>query len=154
MTRLAMLFTTLVLVVVAGLVFLLFRRSRKNARLAAFICFLLLLGSFASYIGVNQEYVRVVPIPRLGTAQALSVGDQRTEFAKQLGNVDDYELLRDRGAYEEEVEKLWTARSLIKARTELWLSYTASAILWLFLISILVIQHASELPVRSGKHSD
>lgn len=153
-TRLAMGVTSFFLLVAAGIVFLMFRKSRKHALLAAIICGLALLSSFGAYVAFKQQSVRVVPIPRLGTAQAVSVGDERTDFAKKLGNVDDYELLRDRGPYEEEVEKLWTARSLTKARFRLWLSYTGAAFFWVCFVSILVMEHASELALHPASSDD
>lgn len=138
--------TSFFLLVAVGVVFFAFRRSRKYALLVAIICSLALLGSFLAYIAYNQRYVRIVPIPSVGTAKAVCVGDERTDYARKLGNVDDYELLRYRGPYEEEVDRLWTPGSLAKAKASLWLSYTGTAFFWVCFISVLVMQQASEQP--------
>ena len=141
----AMLATLAFLLVAAGIVFLIFHRSRKYAIYGMTVCVLGLLGSFLAYVVYNQRYVRIVPIPSLGTAKAVCVGDERTDYAKKLGNIDDYELLRYRGPYEEEVDRLWTPGSLAKAKVSLWLSYTGAAFFWVCFISVPTY-HAPEQP--------
>jgi hypothetical protein len=78
-----------------------------------------------AYLLVYFRFVRTVDIPSRGTAVSVSVGTSRTEFAiKTFGGVTDWELLRQRGADEEEIWRLWTARSLLRARACLLLTYS------------------------------
>jgi hypothetical protein len=80
---------------------------------------------FLLYVVTFMRFVRTIEIPSKGTVVQVSVGIQRTEFAKANFNSDsDWEILRDRGTDEEQVWKLWTARSLVLCRFALYTTYS------------------------------
>jgi hypothetical protein len=90
-------------------------------------------------------YVEHVPYPTEKREVAVSVGFERTDFAKaQFGDrtYSDYELLHLCGAREIVIQKLWTFRSLVTARFLLWLSYASilGGIIWA--LSAMAYQHA------------
>jgi hypothetical protein len=76
------------------------------------------------YLALCFLVVRTVPIPTQGTAIQVSVGYERTEFAKaNFGTESDWEILRERGPDEEQIAKLWTRKSLLVSRMGLYISY-------------------------------
>ncbi len=76
------------------------------------------------YLLCFQHFVRKIDVPASDSAIFVSVGYQRTAFANQtFGSEGDWDMLRARGTSEEEVSKLWTARSLDLARFFLFASY-------------------------------
>jgi hypothetical protein len=110
---------------------------------------IILAGSFllgmCFFIGLYGSYVRRAPIPAVNVEIPLSVGYDRTEFAKQqYSEKTDAEMLHDWGSSEEEIQKLWTKRSMAIVRGSLWLSYTLTLACVLAVISIVVYQHAAE----------
>jgi hypothetical protein len=83
---------------------------------------------FFVFIGLNQRFVRSVPVPSINqTAEfVVSVGYERTEFAQGVfGQQSDWDILRQRGVTEEEIFRLWTPTSVIIARLALLISYIA-----------------------------
>jgi hypothetical protein len=87
---------------------------------AALIAFL----SLCVYIALYPRFVLRVDIPSLKTATRVSVGYDRTPFARANFSSDsDEDMLRARGFDDEEIKKLWTYRSLIVARLALFASY-------------------------------
>lgn len=77
------------------------------------------------YLLAYLRFVRTIDIPTRGTAVSVSVGYERTEFARRtFGGVSDWELLRQRGTNEEEIWGLWESRSLLLARGSLLLAYS------------------------------
>jgi hypothetical protein len=88
---------------------------------------------FCVYIGLFLRFVRTVDIPTKGASVQVSVGYERTEFAKTNFSAEsDWELLRDRGTDEEEIWRLWTTKSLLISRLSLYITYS-------FFIFLLVI---------------
>lgn len=84
------------------------------------ISFLALAGYLLSY----KHFIRKIDVPANDSALFVSVGYERTSFANQTFHSEsDWDMLRARGTSEEEVAKLWTARSLDIARLCLIASY-------------------------------
>jgi hypothetical protein len=84
-------------------------------------------------------------VPSTNSDVPVSVGYQRTDFAVQTyPGMSDWEMLHDRGPWEEQVQKLWTRHSIIVVRTQLWISYTLSLVCYLAVVSLAAYQHASE----------
>ena len=84
------------------------------------IAFLALVGYLFSY----KHIVRGIDVPANDSALFVSVGYERTSFANQTFHSEsDWDMLRARGTSEEEVAKLWTARSVDIARFCLIVSY-------------------------------
>ena len=84
------------------------------------------LVSLMLYMGLFQCFVRTVEIPSEKTTVqvSVSVGFERTEFAKaNFGGDSDLDLLRHRGFNDEEIQRLWTLRSLVISRLGLYFSY-------------------------------
>jgi hypothetical protein len=104
----------------------------------------------ALYLAVAIRFVRVVPIPTLQDSMMVSVGFERTPFAQALGEPSDAELLRLRGPQEEEIQKLWTFRSLILARLALWMVYCGMISAFVGIFSLGALKHAE---TRSRSHS-
>ncbi len=80
--------------------------------------------SLCVYIALYPHFVLRVDIPSLKTATRVSVGYDRTPFARANFSSDsDEEMLRARGFDDEEIKKLWTYHSLTVARLALFGSY-------------------------------
>jgi hypothetical protein len=100
------------------------------ALLFAAICLL-------AYLSAYQRFVRRVDIPSRETSVYVSVGYQRTAFADQtFGSASDWEMLRARGTSEEEIGRLWTARSIIVTRLGLYFSCSLTILFLLTLVQI------------------
>src|SRR5271156_1443657 len=85
------------------------QKARTWVRNAFIVCFMV----FLLYLGCFIRFVRTVEIPTRSTSISVSVGFERSDFAKQnFPSKTDIEMLRARGPYEEEVAQLWTSRSL------------------------------------------
>ena len=96
---------------------------------AAIICALIFL---VVYIGLFI-FVRKIEIPSRDTAVQITVGFERTEFAKaNFSGESDWEILRERGTDEEQLWRLWTPRSIVISRLSL---YTAYCIVLLSLVA-------------------
>jgi hypothetical protein len=97
--------------------------NRTGKRIPAAIVFAFIC--LCVYIGLFLRFVRTIDIPSKNISVQVSVGYERTEFAKINFNADtDWELLRDRGTGEEEIWRLWTARSLLTSRLSLYTTYS------------------------------
>lgn len=93
---------------------------RRRVRVAI-VCGLIFL---FTYIALLTLFVRTIEIPSRGTSVQISVGLERTEFARaNFGGESDWEILRDRGTDEEQVWKLWTPQSLLFCRLSLYIAY-------------------------------
>jgi hypothetical protein len=76
------------------------------------------------YIALYPRFVLRIDIPPQSRTIRVSVGYERTLFAKaNFGSDSDEDMLRARGFDDEEVKKLWTYQSLIIARLALFTSY-------------------------------
>lgn len=77
--------------------------------------------SLCLYLASYMDFVRRVDIPSLSSSRIVSVGSERTPFATQVfGTESDWDMLRARGTDEEEIWKLWSARSIVQARLSLF----------------------------------
>jgi hypothetical protein len=77
--------------------------------------------SFYIYLDCYMNFVRKIDIPSLASSQTVSVGYEKTQFAIQVfGSESDWNMLRARGTGDEEIWKLWTARSIVCARLSLF----------------------------------
>jgi hypothetical protein len=77
------------------------------------------------YLISYMQFVRKIEVPSAAATIQVSVGEERTPFAAQtFGAESDWDMLRARGTGEEEVWKLWTARSILHARLSLLGSFS------------------------------
>lgn len=80
--------------------------------------------SLVLYLTLYMRFVRTIDIPSKGTSISVTVGYERTDFAKStFGSDTDWEILRQRGTEEEEIWRLWTTRSILLARLGLYTSH-------------------------------
>ena len=80
--------------------------------------------SFILYLTLYMRFVRTIDIPSEGTSISVTVGYERTDFAKFTFDSDtDWDILRQRGTDEEEIWRLWTTRSILLARLGLYISH-------------------------------
>lgn len=76
------------------------------------------------YVALYPFLVLRIDVPSSNTAIRVSVGYERSQFAKANFNSDSNEdMLRARGTTDEEVKKLWTFGSLTVSRLALLASY-------------------------------
>ena len=102
-----------------------------------------------AYLVFYEAFIRRVEIPSRQTSVYVSVGYQRTEFAKQtFGSDSDEEILRARGTSEEEIRRLWTRQSLIIARLGLYFSCVLTTLSWLFVFTFALVR---DMSVRSSE---
>lgn len=86
------------------------------------------------YLVAFQHFVRKIEIPATSSALYVSIGYERTDFASQTFSTEtDWDMLRARGTSDEDVSRLWTARSLDVARLCLFTTYCA------FLLPLVLI---------------
>lgn len=118
------------------------------------VCGILLLGfllSVCAWIALFTSYVKHVALP--DQEVAVSIGFRRTPFAlREYPRETDSEMLRDRGPWEPQIEKLWTCPSIIVVRTLLWLSYTLTLACFLSLLSFAAYQRAEERAAQTATH--
>jgi hypothetical protein len=82
-----------------------------------------LVALFGYLVGL-QHFVRKIDIPATSSTLYVSIGYERTSFANQtFGAESDWDMLRARGTSDEDVSRLWTARSLDVARLCLFTTY-------------------------------
>ena len=87
------------------------------AFLVSFVC-------LCAYVALYPHFVLRIDVPSQKTAIRVSVGYDRTQFAKtNFGSDSDEGMLRARGFDDEEIKKLWTYQSLTIARLGLFASY-------------------------------
>jgi hypothetical protein len=124
------------------------RRPSRPSRVI-WVTILLAVSCLSAYLAAYQRFVLRVEVPSRGTSVHVSVGYQRTPFADQtFGAASDWAMLQARGTDEEEINRLWTARSIILARLALYLSCTLTTLTFLFLFSFAVAHDASEQASR------
>lgn len=131
-----------------------FQDQSHTGRKRAILFSLLIIPAFSLvlYIVFCLSFVRRVDIPALGHSVFVSVGYQRSEFAKQnFGSMTDEEMLRQRGLGEEEVRKLWTQFSLVAVRVGLILSWYAFALSLVLGLSLGVLDQAERASAAPHK---
>ena len=120
---------------------------RKRLGIAMTICGLLFVTAGLLYFWSFSRYVRIIQIPSLKQSIMVSIGSQRTQFAiEAFPDQTDWEILKERGFEEEEIEKLWTTNSILLARVLLWASLTGVII---FPVTALGIGIASEAQTKA-----
>jgi len=86
------------------------------------------------YVGDYLEYVRKVNIPSLSSSVRVSVGLERSDFAKEVFKTEsDWDMLRGRGTDDEAIWQLWTNRSIVDARLSLFRAFCG------FLIPLVLV---------------
>lgn len=119
----------------------------SGARLRAILMILSVgfaCASFYSYLADYMKFVRKIDIPSLSSSRTVSVGYEKTPFAIQVfGSESDWEMLRARGTDEEEIWKLWTTQSVIRARLSLFAAFAGFLLALVFVFSLGV---RSQLP--------
>ena len=103
-------------------------------------------------IALYQPYVRRVAVPSINLEVPVSIGYQRTDFANHTyPQWNDWEMLHDRGPWEEQIQMLWTQRSVCVVRVLLWLFYTLTLACFLSVVSLAVYQHTAEKASNGSK---
>ncbi len=112
--------------------------------------------SLIAYLVTTSVYVREIAVPSTNTSVLVSVGSQRTEFAlREFGSQDDWEMLRERGFQDEEVYRLWTARSVLLGRMLLFSAYLGVVLGWTYtMTSFLALELSSGRPDDSKQCSE
>jgi hypothetical protein len=91
-------------------------------------------------------FVRRVPVPSTSQTVTVSVGYERTTLANRVyAGWSDWDMLHDRGPWEEQIHQLWTGRSIAIVRLLLWSSYTLTLSCLLTIVCFAVYKHAREL---------
>ena len=136
-------FATIGFIFVATYVIYLLRNSSESSRRRlTLILWLFAFIGCALYLAAATRFVKIVPIPTLHDSIVVSVGFERTPFAKALGESSDFDLLRLRSPQEEEIQKLWTFRSLTLARLALWTFYCGVVSAFVGIFSLGALEHA------------
>ena len=111
-----------------------------NASTKVVIAALLGLVCFVVFLALSSRLVRTIDVPSQGATVAVSVGFERSNFAKKnFPNDTDWEMLRARGMSDEEIEKLWTPNSVIAGRLALWLSCVGFVVASVFALCFGVV---------------
>lgn len=128
--------------------FVVFISAQLARRLSPLVPILLMVGfliTSTALIPLYVWYVRLIPVPSISAEVLVSVGYQRTEFALQTyPTSSDWEMLHDRGPWEEQIQKLWTQRSVSVVRACLWAFYTLSLACFLSAVGLAAYRHAGE----------
>lgn len=115
---------------------------RKKPLTSIAFCAALFIAAMLLYGWSFTRYVRKVQIPTRDQSIMVSIGNQRTQFAaKNFPDQSDWDLLKQRGFGEEEIEKLWTMDSILLGRLLLWSSVIGLAV---FSVAALGVGIASE----------
>jgi hypothetical protein len=132
-------FVALCLGVSLGVYFLVSAKSVVSPRRVIWLALFIAVVCFVIYLAAYQRFVRRLEIPARHESVYVSVGYQRTSFANQtFPNATDLEMLRGRGTTEEEIERLWTVKSVIVARLILYSSCVLTSLALLFVFSFAV----------------
>jgi hypothetical protein len=125
---------------------------RRSGNLRAWVPASLLLGMLfgSATLALYVRYVRQVPIPSIGIDVTVSIGYQRTELAlKTYPQWNDWQILHDRGPWEEQIQQMWTPTSIAIVRISLWLSYTITLGLMVAAASLGCYEYAAEQVVTT-----
>jgi hypothetical protein len=127
-------------------VYFLVKGSSLNQNIAVGLLVIIALFGLVAYLALAEEFVRHIDIPSRGTRIYITIGYERTAFAKSnFDSAPDEELLRARGMDEEQMRMLWTPRSLTITRVALFAAYSFVV---LSLVAALSFGVASEIPRR------
>lgn len=132
--------------------------ERVRQILPALLLFGMALG-VCTLIALYVLYVRRIPVPSVNLEVPVSIGYHRTDFAFQnYPGWTDWAMLHDVGPIEEQIQKLWTPRSIWIVRALLWISYNLCVGCFLSVVSLAVYRHAAEkalarTPRRASKEA-
>jgi hypothetical protein len=94
--------------------------------------------SLICYFTAFAHFVRRVDIPATDTSVFVTVGYTKTEFAKNTftNSETDTEMLMNRGIDDEQIEKLWTPRSVDVSRIALFFFYSGFILPFVLIFSL------------------
>jgi hypothetical protein len=127
------------------LVYFFFQSQSAARRKRTFLVLLLIIPvlCLCAYIVFCLMFVRKIEIPTLQRSVYVSVGYQRTEFArKTFDSMTDEDMLRQRGFNDEQIRTLWTGFSLLVARLMLFVSWSGFALSLVCGLSLGVLDRA------------
>ncbi len=108
--------------------------------------------SLCAYIALYPRFVLRIDVPSQKTAMRVSVGYDRTPFARANFSSDsDEDMLRARGFDDEEIKKLWTYHSLVVARLALFGSYTGFVLGLVATFSLAIVFGQADNELRKVK---
>jgi hypothetical protein len=117
--------------------------GQGNAKAKVSVAASLGLVFFLAFLGLSLRLVRTIDVPSQGSSVAVSVGFERSDFAKKtFANDSDWEMLRQRGMSEEEIEKLWTPNSVIAGRLALWVACVGFVVSSVFALCFGLVSNA------------
>jgi hypothetical protein len=122
--------------------------TRSNiGRLRSSIKWCAALAAIATLAYALSVLLYVVKIPMPVGPILVSIGSVRTDFANKTftSGEDDWTVVRQRGLADEDVMKVWTKRSVLWNRAQLFVSYLLLSINWAAALSMISI-----LDGRSG----
>jgi hypothetical protein len=137
--------TFLFLLITTYVVFQYQQAASKQRVHTALVLWVGIAACVCALIALYGCFVRRIPVPVLGIAVPVSVGFERTDFARQwYPNSNDWEMLHDTGPTEDRIQDLWTLRSILAVRALLWGSYSLMLACFLAVVSLAVYQHSAE----------
>jgi hypothetical protein len=145
----ALVFTVACGLVSTFLVYFWCERHRARAGRSVWVLSFFAAICFVIFFGLCNRFVKVVHIGSKDTDVFVSIGYERSEFTStnaELSPLTDMELLHARPANEDQIQKLWTFRSLFIARALLWAFYTCVLVCLVSIFSVGVYQHAASAP--------
>ena len=88
-------------------------------------CAIVSFACAVAYFAATDLYVREVAIPSENASVRVSIGATRTTFADTFfpGQTDE-QILRGRGLDDEQINRIWTRGSVLRARLILWLTFS------------------------------
>ncbi len=123
----------------------------KSRRTAVSLCVAFVF--FVCYLGLYSRFVRQVDISSAAKTVYVSVGYDRTPLAaRSFPEMSDEEMLVQRGPYEDQIQLLWTARSLLVVRIGLSVSYCAFLMCVVAVLSWTAL-YAAVIERQSGEGS-
>jgi hypothetical protein len=138
-------FAVLVALVFTYLVFL--RKNIAASRIKRAMTLLVISTAifFFAYLAARIYFVRTIEITSIEGVEIVSVGYERTDFAKSVfGTESDLDMLRARGGSDEEILRLWTTRSVYLSRIALLGSYLGCALSLVVIASLAVLLRARD----------
>jgi|HubBroStandDraft_6_1064221.scaffolds.fasta_scaffold190131_2 hypothetical protein len=125
--------------------------QKARRRVIGILFFVLILSGFFLFT-LCERYVRRIELSRTHQDVLVSVGSERSELAaREFSEDNDWEMLHERGPWEEQIQKLWTPHSISVARRQLWLAYSLILVCIVFLTSMGVYQLAADQNSKQSK---
>ena len=141
-------------IAITYLVYFFFQGQSQKARKRTLLLTLFVIPFLCAclYIVFCMSFVRNINIPTLERSAYVSVGFQRTPFAKQtFGSMADEEMLRSRGLDDEEIRRLWTPLSLVVARVALFMAWSGIALSLICGLSLGLLDQTEAAVARAGQ---